>query len=161
MHAIYRFTLHRFTLHRFTTPSTRQSGSSLFEALIASLVLAIGMLALARSQGTLRLDAELAHQRSDAVRLAQQELELVRGQWPFAAIASTSRQVDASTHFLVARDVTVVSGVAAKAASVTVSWTDRSGIAQRIALHSIMDGTDSALSGALALGSTPAATAPR
>ncbi|HEY4067666.1 MAG TPA: hypothetical protein VGM74_12275 [Burkholderiaceae bacterium] len=143
------------------TPA-RQRGTSLFEALIAFLVLSLGMIAVARTQGTLRQDVELARQRSEASRLAQQELERVRALRPFTAIASASRTVDASAHYLVARDIAATSVANAKAASITVSWADRGGAAQRIALHSILDGSNPALSGAftLALPPTPAAPPP-
>jgi hypothetical protein len=39
----------------------------------------------------------------------------------------------------------------AKSASITVSWTDRSGTAQQVMLHSIIAGSDPALAAALAL----------
>jgi Tfp pilus assembly protein PilV len=128
-----------------------QRGTSLFEALVAFLVLALGMVAIARTQGTLRLDLDVARQRSEAVRLAQQELELVRGIRPFAQLASASHAVDAEVRFVIARQVVAVPPTNAKAASVTVDWTDRSGAARRYAIHSILEGSDPALVGALAL----------
>ena len=68
----------------------RQRGSSLFEALVASLVLAVGLVGLARMQGQQRADADSARQRDQAVRLAQDEIERLRIQRPFATIASSS-----------------------------------------------------------------------
>ena len=138
-----------------------QRGTTLFEALIAFLVLSLGMVAIARLQGHLRLDADAARQRSEAVRLAQEDMETLRGYASinaaaagtraFDAIASASRSVDTGTAYLIERQITATGALPAKSASVTVSWTDRSGTAQQVALHSIIAGTDPALSGALAL----------
>jgi Tfp pilus assembly protein PilV len=139
-----------------------QRGTTLFEALIAFLVLALGMVAIARIQGHLRLDADAARQRSEAVRLAQEDMETLRGfatidtaapagTRAFDAIASASRSVDTGTAYLIARQITATGALPAKSASITVSWTDRSGAPQQVALHSIIAGTDPALSGALAL----------
>ena len=55
-----------------------QRGIGLIEALLAFLVLSLGMLAIARLQSDLRSNAELARQRSEAVRIAQQEIETLR-----------------------------------------------------------------------------------
>jgi Tfp pilus assembly protein PilV len=144
--------------------STRQAqrGTTLLEALIAFLVLSVGMVAIARLQGHMRLDADAARQRSEAVRLAQEDLETLRGfatlrttaaagTRAFDSIASASRSVDTGTAYLIERQITAAGALAAKSATVTVSWTDRSGTLQQVALHSIVAGTDPALSGALAL----------
>ena len=146
--------------HHHTRPTQR--GTTLFEALIAFLVLSLGMVAIARVQGHLRLDADAARQRSEAVRLAQEDMETLRGfatidaaatagTRAFGAIASTSRSVDTGTAYRIERQIATAGALQAKSASVTVSWTDRSGSAQQVALHSIIAGTDPALSGALAL----------
>ena len=137
-----------------------QRGSSLFEALVAFLVLSLGMIAIARLQGHLRLDADVARQRSEAVRLAQQDMETLRGfatlaaagtTRSFDAIESTSRVVDAGTAYRIDRQIDATALPHAKTASITVGWTDRSGSAQQVALHSIIAGSDPALSAALAL----------
>ena len=137
-----------------------QRGTTLFEALVAFLVLSLGMIAMARLQGHQRLDADVARQRAEAVRLAQEEMETLRsfgntaaaaGMRSFDAIASASRSVDAGTAYLIDRQIALIDLAQAKSASVTVRWTDRSGTAQQVALHSIISGADPALSGALAL----------
>ncbi|MDE2627448.1 MAG: hypothetical protein KGL99_09885 [Burkholderiales bacterium] len=143
-----------------------QRGTTLLEALIAFLVLTLGMLTVARVQTHLRLNADMARQRSEAVRLAQEDLESLRAYAVLAAasgarsyndIASRSRTVDSDsgyatdTSYLVARAVDAGGTPSAKAASVTVSWTDRSGGAQQVALSSVIAGADPAFSGALAL----------
>ena len=56
----------------------RQRGASLIEALLAFLALSLGMLALARVQTGLRAGADIARERSVAVRLAQVDTERSR-----------------------------------------------------------------------------------
>jgi Tfp pilus assembly protein PilV len=52
-----------------------QSGVSLIEALVAMAVMAFGMLGIVGVQSTLRFNSDIAKQRSEAVRLAQQVIE--------------------------------------------------------------------------------------
>ena len=155
-----------------TSSSRPQRGITLIEALIAFLVLALGMLAIARVQTHLRLNAEVARQRSEAVRLAQEDIETLRafavlatapgasgapGAHSFEAIASDSRTVDSgngyATHtaYLVARQVTAAGTLLAKNLLVTVSWNDPAGHPQQIALGSVIAGVAPAYSGALGL----------
>ena len=128
-----------------------QRGTSLLEALIAFLVLSLGMVSIARVQGHLRLDADVARQRTEAVRLAQQDMETLRSELTFSAIASASRSANTGTAYAIERRITATGMPHAKAASITVRWVDRSGVAQQVALHSVIAGTDPRLSGALAL----------
>lgn len=69
----------------------RQRGFTLLEALIAFLVLALGMVALAQLPKQLRLRGEVARQQGEAARLAQSEMETLRA---FAVIAVGSSRVD-------------------------------------------------------------------
>ena len=135
---------------KHTTPRA-QRGTSLLEALIAVLVLTLGMVSIARVQGHLRLDADVARQRTEAVRLAQQDMEVLRSERTFSAIASASRSANTGTAYAIERRIAATGMPHAKAASITVRWVDRSGAAQQVALHSVIAGTDPRLSGALAL----------
>lgn len=77
-----------------------QRGVSLIEALIALAVMAIGLLGVVGMQATLRNNADISRQRSEAVRMAQAEIERLRsftlldgaatGVLDFADIASQS-----------------------------------------------------------------------
>ena len=149
-----------------STPPRRQRGISLVEALIAFLVLTLGMLAIVRVQTHLRLNAEIARQRSEAVRLAQADIESLRafavlsaapGAHTFEAIASDSRTVDASggylsnTAYQLDRQVVAGGSLQAREIRVAVGWTDRRGDTQQVALVSVIAGIAPAYGGALGL----------
>ena len=160
-------------MRRSNRPLTRgrgQLGTSLLEALVAFLVLAIGMLTVARMQSPMRLNSELARQRSEAVRLGQEDLESMRAfsvvqathsTRSYADVSNAVRTVDAAagyasnTRYRLTRQIDAGSaalGARAKDAAVTVSWQDRSGAEQHIVLHSIIVGSDPSLTGALRIG---------
>lgn len=144
-----------------------QRGTSLLEALVAFLVLSLGMLSVARLQGQFRIHADVARQRSEAVRLAQQELETLRafsvmgataGSRSYAEIvpASTTRDdaaavAGSNTRYIVERGVSDNSLPHAKSASVRVLWEDRSGTPQQVFLATVIAGIDPAYSGALGI----------
>ena len=132
----------------------RQHGTSLIEALIALLVLSLGMVGIARLHTHLRGHADIARQRSEAVRLAQSELERVRAMPP-AHVASAASSVGASSGVATNADYRVERQVgehpAYRATSVEVAWADRSGSAQRIRLDSVIASVAQALPGALAV----------
>ena len=158
----------RSTARAGTAPpiARRQRGTTLLEALVAFLVVSLGMLTVARVQSQLRLNSDLARQRSEAVRLGQEDLESLRafsvvaasgGLRSYADVVSASTTVDSAagyatnTRYTVARQIDAASAPGAKSASVTVSWNDRSGAAQQVALNSIINGNDPAYSGALGI----------
>ncbi len=59
-------------------PRTAQSGFTLIEVLIAVIVLAVGLIAMARFQATVLQGSSLARERSEAVALAEQKIEQLR-----------------------------------------------------------------------------------
>lgn len=69
----------------------REAGFTLIEALIALVVVAFGMLAIAGFQMTLSRGADVAKQRSEAVRLAQEKMEQLRA---FTAVETDATRLD-------------------------------------------------------------------
>lgn len=153
-------------MNKLTTSPRRQHGISLIEALIALLVLSLGMLTVSQLQTHLRLGSDIARQRTEAVRLGQEDIETLRAYSMLAAsgaahswagIANASRSVDASTgyathtRYTVARAIVDNNALAAKTAAVTVHWTDRDGEAQKIVLTTVIAAHDPAHGGVLAL----------
>lgn len=167
MRSPMRSPMHKPMHEPIHAPAGCQRGITLLEALVAFLVLTLGMLAVMRVQGQLRLNAETARHRSEAVRLAQDDLESLRafsvlaaapGVRSYEAIASTTRTVGAgdpgdpgSTAFVLTRQVDAAGALAAKQVVVSVRWNDRSGAAQEVTLASVIAGVAPAYSGALGL----------
>ena len=156
-----------------TAPHPRsQRGTTLVEVVVAFAVMAFGMLAVSKAQTQMRQHAESSRHQSEAVRLAQEEIESMRaysvvtaaldsGAAPDArsydGLATASRMVDSqagyrtNARYLVQRQVDVAGALRAKPMSVTVGWLDRSGAAREVALHSWVAEADPAHSAALAL----------
>lgn len=130
---------------------------------MALVIMSLGLMALARVQVGLRLEADLSRQRAEAVRLAQQDLEAQRAFATlegFDAIADTAGQVvqglDGATVYALDRTVVEQPATGAKALNVTVSWTDRRGQTQSVTLQTLLSRTDPATAGQLSV--TPAAS---
>jgi Tfp pilus assembly protein PilV len=153
------------------TPRRCQRGTTLLEGLVALLVLSLGMFSVGRVQTQLHLNADMARQRSEAVRLAQEDLERLRafsviaataGARAYADIVDASTMVDASTGYAsntryeVARSITPAQAPNAKNASVAVSWSDRAGVAHQVVLNSVIAGSNPAYSGALSVATAGA-----
>ncbi|MEO7337313.1 MAG: hypothetical protein ABIV63_12090, partial [Caldimonas sp.] len=148
-----------------------QRGTSLLEALIAFITLSMGMLAVGHVQTHLRLSSDVARQRSEAVRLGQEDLESVRafsvvaasaGLRSFDAIASAATTIDAASgyatnaRFLLTREVDVATATGLKQVRVQVDWDDRSGGRQHVELSTAVARQDPAYSAALVLSKTSA-----
>jgi type IV pilus modification protein PilV len=140
-------------------------GVSLVEALIALLVVAVGVVGLLKFQSNSRLNSDVARQRTEALKLAQNEIEQMRSANAVADIQSASRSIapdtknPANATFQVAREVNA-SAAASKTVQVTVSWTDRSGAAQQVVISSLISVQPPALTGALAVAHRSADTLP-
>ena len=142
-----------------------QRGVTLVEAMVAFFVMALGMLAAVATQMTLRLNNDVAKQRSEAVRLAQNDLDTARsfvkisatpGQRSYADIIPTLTPealpftgTNASYSF----NRAVPNGVPFpyRAISAQVTWQDRQGQTHPVRLDTIVAGVDPALSGFLSL----------
>lgn len=153
--------------------SRRPRGISLVEALVALVVLGFGTVAIAELHGRMQGHADVARQRTEAVRLADEAIEELRaftqmapasGAQAYASIGDDDRVVDGRTGhrshtvFRVARriDDTAIGG--AKAASIAVSWQDRHGATERIVIDSLIGANDPMYSGALTVGAGAGAT---
>lgn len=139
-------------------------GVSLVEAMVALAVMGFGMLAVVGVQSTLRLNGDIAKQRSEATRIAQDALEQGRtfqvintadkapGQVAWQEIVSGTQEItpeNSSATYRVQRTVTTYTDPPAKAMRVTVTWNDRSGQSQEVTLSSSIVAASPALSGTL------------
>jgi Tfp pilus assembly protein PilV len=148
---------------------SRIRGISLIEAMVALAVMAFGTLGVLGVQTTLRLNADIAKQRNEAVRIGQETIETARS---FEAVRSVDPDADtwagivdtvvdpvlgytvANTSYRVETRVEEAAGLhdpRAKTVVVDVSWKDRSGQDQSIQLSSSIHGVPPALAGSLAL----------
>ena len=142
-----------------------QRGVSLIEAIVAMAVMAFGMMAVVGLQTTLRQNSDIAKQRSEAVRIAEEAIESWRG---FSVMPTTAghkayddlvlgqlaeRQIShatTNTTFTLRQTVgAFVPGL--KSLRAQVSWVDRNDQTQSITLDSIIAAADPALSGRLTM----------
>lgn len=142
-------------------------GFALIEALVAMMVVSFGMLAVAGFQTTLSLNADVAKQRTEATRLAQQKMEYLR---TFENLTKYGTQMVSSSALTPVTQETITSiagtttnatfirswGITSAGAPdtgrsvvVTVAWTDRAGNAQQVQLTSHVSATDPLLAGSL------------
>lgn len=127
-----------------------QRGFSLVEALIALLVMSFGMLALSGMQLSLSRNADVAKQRTEAMRLAQARIEEMRSFTGIGTGAINWNGLDAmvttttttNTSYTVASAMSGVDTDALRAVNVQVDWVDRTGAAQRVSLASVISQTD-------------------
>lgn len=133
-------------------------GFTLIEALVAMLIVAVGLLALAATQLKLARSADVARQRGEATRLADEKLEQLRSYTAITSAAGVlawndlaSASDNISTNATYTRSWTVAGSSAdpMRRASVAVSWTDRTGEAQSVTLTSVVSKTDPADVGSL------------
>jgi Tfp pilus assembly protein PilV len=152
-----------------------QRGVSLIEAIVAMAVMAFGMMAIVGLQSTLRQNSDIAKQRSEAVRIAEEAIEDWRA---FSTLATAvdrkaydditvgvlpdviKTSLNANATYTLQR--TVGPGQGWKSIAVQVSWVDRAGQTQSVRLNSIIVAADPALSGILTMapGGGPPARPP-
>ena len=145
-------------------PNLRRAarGVSLLEAMIALLVAGFGLATIGGFQLGLSRHADIARQRSEATRLAQEKIETWRafeqvaaaeGRLAYADLAAGSDAPALASNTAFARSWTVMPGAGdlQRLVGVRVAWTDRAGEPQGIALHSVIARSDPLDSGSLAL----------
>lgn len=141
-----------------------QLGVSLVEAIVAMAVMAFGMLAVVGLQSTMRQNSDIAKQRSEAVRIAQEAVEDWRSfstipttpsQTSFADIATAADQIvtgyTTNTAYTLQRSVSGGLAAGMDQIRVNVSWQDRAGDTQAVQLSSIIAAADPALSAVLSI----------
>lgn len=153
----------------------RHRGVSLVEALVALAVMAFGMLGMAGIQSTLRANSDIARQRAEAVRIAQETIERARsytivptvgvpvpGRVYYDSLNSVAAETVTgyTTNTVYTRTVTVTTTAPQnyKAVTVDVTWTDRSDTTQQVRLATAVHRSPPELSAALAIPGTGTAT---
>lgn len=140
----------------------KQQGVSLIEVLIALLIFAVSIAVLVKFQSNLVQSQTSVNQRTLAVQIAESKLEELRhysvltttvGYSAYEDIVSgSSSVVSPSTTYGVVWTVTDNASPPYKTLTVTVTWTDPSGVAQSVTLSSIVGQTDHTLSGTIVQG---------
>jgi type IV pilus modification protein PilV len=143
----------------------RERGFSLIEALIALLVVSFGMLAIASFQFTLARSSDLAKQRTEATRLAQQKMEQLRAygrvethtgtphivNYTDDVVSSTAAEVlTSNATFSRTWTVTANPSDTEKWINVMVDWVDRTNAPQQVQLFSVISKYDPQDIGSLA-----------
>lgn len=140
--------------------ASRERGASLIEALVALGVMAFGIMGLTGIQANLRTNSDLAKQRSEAVRIAQQMMEDRRGfvvittdgvNPAYDGIVTATLGNFAGTNASFSRNVTVTDLGSGRGKNIVVSvqWTDRVGETQSVVLSSTIVGNSPELSASL------------
>jgi Tfp pilus assembly protein PilV len=154
-----------------TSRQKHQAGVSLIEALVALAVMAFGILGVVGIQATLRTNADLSRQRSEAVHIASQTIENWRAYTTLSqdgaqtaynnlvsqlavTVPDPSPDPNApfyNTTYTLRQTVADAPVGRAKTLRVDVSWTDRSNVTQQVSLSTLIFGTAPELAGSLLL----------
>lgn len=146
----------------------RSAGVSLVEALVALAVMAFGMLGMAGIQSTLRANSDIARQRAEAVRIAQETIERARSYTVLPTVGSPvpnhvyfdslssvapTTVTGYTTNTTYTRTVTVASatGPRYKTFVVDVAWRDRTDTAQSVRLATAIHRSPPELAAALTI----------
>ena len=120
----------------------RVNGVSLIEALVALAVMAFGLMGVAGLQASLRLNADVARQRAEAVRIAQEAIEDARsfsilqapapaGKTAYDGLLATvpattvTSLAGANTTYTLTRTLVVNAAQNYKTVTADVAWVDR------------------------------------
>ena len=150
---------------RTALPARRTTrGVSLIESIIALLVVGFGLASIAGFQLSLSRNADVARQRSEATRLAQEKIEAWRafeqvesesGKAAYADLASgaDSPAVSSNTAYTRSWTITPSDTDLHRLVTVSVNWTDRTGdtALNTVSVQSIVSRSDPADIGSLAM----------
>jgi type IV pilus modification protein PilV len=144
--------------------SSPQRGFTLIEALIALLIVAFGLLTLVGINLKLSSSEDVARQRAEATRLAQEKIEAFRSYTQLTSSSTTlawsdlasgsdtiSSSAGYSTNTQFNRRWTLLGAATdpMRTMQVTVGWTDRAGNASSVAFATVISKTDPTDSGSL------------
>jgi hypothetical protein len=138
-------------------PQLSQNGFSVIEALIGFIIFAIGFITLASIQTNLMYHSDLAKQKTEAIRFAQNELENFKsfsqingGSNSWSSLSSTSSPIiinsyttssqtaSTNTTFSIQRNIESDINKTFRLVSAIVNWPDRKGTLQSVTLASII-----------------------
>jgi Tfp pilus assembly protein PilV len=151
-------------------PARRSRGVSVIEAMVSLAVMAFGTLAVLGVHTGLRLSADIAKQRSEGVRIAQEEIEALRAYTDIddytnlvvSANAVPVQGYTTNTTYTIDRTVTdaqtSLDAPHRKLLEVRVSWKDRNDVSQSVTLTTSLLGTPPELAGSLLVPAEAAAT---
>jgi type IV pilus modification protein PilV len=138
---------------------TKMAGFTLIEALIAALVVGVGMLGLAKLQGELFISSSESRMRTHALNLAQDKIEEFRKVANKDLYDDFTGGTDVNTKTIMAGSsanftrtwaiTNCPNSVTCKQISVTVKWTDSKGGPQDVQLTSNVASTEPVKSGIL------------
>ena len=148
----------------------KNAGFSLVEALIAFLILSIGIAGAAKYQSYLIQNSALSKQQTEAVLLGEQKMEDFRsyetlnttsGKFAYADIVSGTDTVTGESA-IYTRTWTVTSNTSPtyKTVAITINWTSQ-GVVQSVSFTSFVAGVDPTTVGKLVLNSSVPASASR
>lgn len=137
--------------HDMRAAGSGQRGFTIIEALVALAVVAFGLMAVAGMQGMLARNVDVAKQRSEATRLAQERIEVLRaytviaasgGQASWDGLAGGTDTTITNAAFTRAWTLAGTASDPMRRVSVSVTWADRSSEAQNVTLNSVISKTD-------------------
>lgn len=116
-----------------------QSGISLVEAMVAMVILSVGLLGAAMMQANISSSALVSKQRGEALSLANDRLEQKRAEiaasaTPSCTAASTTENVEGVTTTYALATAIVCSGSLYQSVTYTVVWNDSSGDSNNVTL---------------------------
>lgn len=126
-------------------------GFSLIEALVALAVVAVGLLGLGTAEVMIGRNADVAKQRTEATRLAQEKMELLRafttiapaaGQLSWNGLTAGSDTLTTNASYVRTWTLGGASTDTLRRVTVDVTWTDRAGDVQSVTLNSVISRTD-------------------
>lgn len=136
----------------FNKAMKRQAGQGLIETLIMTLIIFLVVVSLLSFEATLAYNDSLTAQRNDATLLAENELEKLRDFQvlntlvPYTAfmsiVSGTATSVGVNTTYTITWTVTQTASPLYDTVNVTVTWSDRRGVAQSIELSTVIAGLD-------------------